>query len=355
VKQKIDMTGHDFLELKPDYQDALRRYEAFWNGDLIDRPLIRITAPKSGAAKGDFVNNYYTRANSDADTAARGLAEGASKYVYLGEAIPRPFLSFGCDEIAVFCGGRELRFNEGVYDTCWSSPSVEDWRDALPIVLREDNSLWQRMKALMDRSSELMSGKMLFEPLDLHTNMDLLLALRGSEQLCMDLMDSPEIIDQAMEQTMGVFDALYERAYGAYNLPGLLGATLQCDFSCMIGTEAFRRFALPFLEREAEYFGGRVFYHWDGVGALTHAEDLIASKGLYVMGFLPGAGHGEFRDFLELYEKIQKGKKAVWVSVDAEEAKFFHGKLRPERMMYDIHVPTEEEGRAVLDWFTRNT
>jgi len=215
--------------------------------------------------------------------------------------------------------------------------------------------LWLRMQKLMDMCAESMAGRMLFNPLDLHTNMDLLLAMRGGERLCTDLIDFPDVIDAAMEQTMAVFDRVYSRAYKAYGLPAISGVTLQCDFSCMISTSMFRRFALPYLEREAEYFDGRVSYHWDGVTALTHTDDLIASKGLYVMAFVPGAGNGTHSDYLDLYEKIQKGGKAVAVWGSADEAKLMHKRLRPEKTVYDVGVSSEAEAEELLEWFKDNT
>jgi hypothetical protein len=348
------MTDFPSLELKPDYQDTVTRFNAFWNGSIIDRPIVRITAPNPAAQGKGYVNNYYTRIHNDLDEVVQGLITNAGRGLYFGEAIPSSFLSFGCDEVAAFCGGN-LYFRHDYHETNWSEPFVDNWEEALPIAVQEDHPLWKRMQLFIQKCADAMAGKMLFNALDLHTNMDLLLAMRSGEKLNMDLVDCPELIDQAMEQTMQVFERVCDVAYKPYNLPGAGGITLQCDFSCMISTPMFRRFALPYLEREAEYFGRRVFYHWDGVGALTHTDDLIASKGLYIMGFLPGAGNGEFRDFLPLYEKIQKAGKAVSVSGDPEEVKYLHKHLQPDKTMYDTWVKTEKEAEDLLKWFKDNT
>ena len=349
-----DMTNFNSLEFKPDYQDTLKRYEAFWNGDIIDRPIVKVRVRNPALPPAAYTDNYYTRLHNSLEQIVDGLIDNARGVLFLGEALPSNNLSFGCDEVAAFCGG-SLVFNEGQPETNWSEPFVNNWDDIMPIAIQPDNALWLRMQKFMDMCANAMAGRMLFSPLDLHTNMDLLLALRGAENLCLDLIDCPEIIDAAMEQTMAVFDELYNRAYKPYNLPGIHGITLQCDFSCMIGTSMFRRFALPYLEREAEYFGGRVLYHWDGVTALTHTDDLIASKGLSVMAFVPGAGNGPHTDYLDIYEKIQKGGKAVAVWGTADEAKIMHKRLRPEKTIYDVHVNSLKEAEDILDWFVRNT
>jgi len=350
----IDMTSYEKLELKPNYQDTIKRYEAFWNGDIIDRPIVRVRAPNPSFKGEKYLDNYYTRLNNPLEKIVEGLMHNASAALYLGEAVPCPYLSFGCDEVTAFCGG-SLEFTEGDHDTCWSAPYVEKWEDVMPIAIDPNNALWLRMQALMDMCAESMAGKMLFNPLDLHTNADLLLAMRGGEGLCLDLIDCPEVIDAAMEQTMAVFDELYNRAYKPYNIPGIFGITLQCDFSCMVSTAMFRRFILPYLEREAEYFRRRVYYHWDGLTALTHTNDIVNSKGLYVVAFVPGAGHGPHIDYYELYQKIQRGGKAVAVGGTVDEVKFLHKRLKPELTTYDVYVKTEKEAEDILKWFKANT
>ena len=37
------------LEFKPDLEEAVKRLEAFYAGDMIDRPIVMVTAPKEGA------------------------------------------------------------------------------------------------------------------------------------------------------------------------------------------------------------------------------------------------------------------------------------------------------------------
>ena len=59
------------------------------------------------------------------------------------------------------------------------------------------------------RAAGRMAGKVLLRTLDLHTNMDLLASLRGTEQLCMDLMDMPEVIDHAMRSARSVFPVVW--------------------------------------------------------------------------------------------------------------------------------------------------
>ncbi|MCL2158575.1 MAG: hypothetical protein FWH48_04130 [Oscillospiraceae bacterium] len=351
-----NLTDYETLELKQDYQETVKRYEAFWNGDIIDRPIVNVFAPNPDYGDTSwYLDDYYARMNDDLDELVGHIVGNVCKTKYMGEAVPQAFVSFGCDELAAFCGGETLYFSGDNHSTNWSKPFVEDWETVMPLSAKKDTPLWLRMQEFLDKCAEAMQGKMFFTPLDLHSNLDLLSAMRGGEKLCLDLIDRPEVIDKALEQSMEIFEYFYNETFKKYNLPAANGITLQCDFSCMLSTSMFRRFALPYLEREAEYNNGRTLYHWDGVNALTHTDDLIASKGLYALSFVPGTGNGEHTDFLDLYAKIQKGGKAVCVNGNQDQIKYMHKYLKPNKTIYHTSASSVQEAEELLDWFKKNT
>lgn len=341
------------LQLKENALDAFARLDAFWQGEMIDRPIVCVTSPAGTAAAEYYDDNYYARIHADLEKHVRGVLGNFSNRYYGGEALPKAFLSFGCDEMAAFCGG-ELCFHPDSFDTNWSVPFVEDWNAALPFSIDDKNSLWQKMLAYIARSAELYHGKMLIDPIDFHSNMDLLMAVRGSEALCMDLLDEPGAIDRAMESSLDIFMKVWKETRKAGGGAVSAGATLQCDFSCMISPEMFRRWALPVLEEEAKAVG-RVTYHWDGVTALVHTDDIIASKGLYCIAFVPGAGNGTHADFVELYQKIQAGGKAVAVYGPPDMMKSMHRQLDPRLTVYHTSAESRQEADELLQWFVKNT
>jgi len=285
------------LSLKPDLEDAARRWNAFYEGEMIDRPVVCIGERQSHW--GDLGRvTYRDKAFGDIDSVIDRTLAAAEATFFAGEAVPAFSPSFGPDEIAAFTGAG-LCWSDDSPDTNWSKPFVADWHEALPLRLQHDNPLWQRMLKLLCRAAERMAGKMLISPIDLHTNMDLLAAARGPEQLCLDTMDRPEMLDRAMADARALFVELWdaiataarmkERGYfgGGYSMEG--ASFLQCDFAYMIGPEMFRRWVLPALEEEAQIVK-HVTYHWDGPGALVHADDLVASRGLHTLSYVPGAG-----------------------------------------------------------------
>ncbi len=350
---------------KPDAAEAARRWQAYYAGELIDRPPVCVTAPRDGRSQ-PVPLTYYDKVFGDLEEViARGLDIAASTF-WGGEAFPSFYPSLGPDEIAAYCGG-ELRWNPASPDTNWSAPFVEDWAQALPLGLQEEHPLWQRLLALYRAAAEAYQGRILLVAPDLHTNMDLLAAARGPQRLCLDLLDCPEQIDRAMGDARRVFRQLWaainaagrmpETGYclesGAFYFPDG-AATLQCDFSIMLSPAMFRRWVLPALEEEAEIVRHAV-YHWDGPAARVHQKDLLASPGLHTLSFVPGDGHGDPVDHVEFLRSLQDGGKAVHVWGTPEECRRMHRALRPDRVFYVTQASTQAEAEALLEWFARNT
>jgi hypothetical protein len=330
--------------------------------------VVCVTAPREGresrAGAGTYGGiNYRERVFGDLNRLIDRALEAAEVTYYGGEAVPHFWPSFGAGEVAAFCGA-ELRWSEDSGDTNWSQPFVEEWEEALPLRLREESPLWQRMLELYRLAAERLEGKMALAPLDLHTNLDLLAAVRGPERLCLDLVERPEAVDEAMTSARAVFRELWKNIVRAgrmeelgychffYSMKG--AAILQCDFSYMIGPEMFRRWALPALEEEAEVVK-HAYYHWDGPGALAHLDSLCGSRGLHTLSYVPGAGRGWHSDYLDLFKRVQAGGKAVHFFGSSEQLKAAHRELRPEKVAYGTHVGSEREAEKLLEWFRRNT
>jgi len=352
------------LAFKPDLEMAAKRWEAFYAGDIIDRPLVCVTAPKKGAKglTGSW-SDYYERVNGDMDEIIDRTLRCGEATFYGGESIPSFGITFGPDETAIFCGG-ELRWSKDSYGTNWSTPFVENWQKVLPLKVREDNPLWRRMLEFYKRAVNKMAGKMLVSLPDFHTNMDLLAAIRGPEKLCMDLADMPEMIDEAMKSARQVFPVVWDAVKKAgrmdelgyfqcmYSMEG--AAMLQCDFSAMISPAMFRKWVLPALEEEAGIVK-HVFYHWDGPSALVHEKDIIASKGLFLLSYVPGEGHGNHIRHLDLLKRLQAQGKAVHAGGSIDDIKAMHKDLRPEKVMYETWAPTQDDAQELLDWLVKNT
>lgn len=342
------------LEYQPNMAEVARRWDAHFARGIIDRPLVCVTAPKEGAPAIPWAT-YRDKVFGDLDAAIDWAIARAEWTYFGGESVPTYWPSFGPDEIAVFCGA-SFEWDESSGDTNWSVPIVTDW-DSVSVAIQEDHPLWLRMLDQYRRATDRVLGKMLISPLDLHTNMDLLAALRGPAPLCMDCLDVPDALDRAMSDARKVFPYLWDniRQAGRFDEMPWKGwaTTLQCDFSCLIGPEMFRRWVQPALIEETEIVG-RAIYHWDGPDAIKHMDDLMTIDGLHTFAYVPNPDKTHL-DHLDLYKEVQaRGKSvSIWGQVDLVKAA--HKELRPDRTMYTTYASSQAEADEILEWFVRNT
>ncbi|MCL2700742.1 MAG: hypothetical protein FWE88_03495 [Phycisphaerae bacterium] len=354
------------LSLKPDLDEAAKRWEAYLAGELYKRPLVCVGAPLEGKKPPPGVG-YRDYNFGDLDKIIDTNLEAASCNYYGGESIPAMGISFGADEVAVFCSDGEFHFNDDSGWTNWSKPFVDDWETALPFRIHEENPLWQRMLELCRRAAAKLEGKMLISHLDLHTNGDLLVAARSPDRLCMDLVDQPEMIDRAMDSARAIFPQIWNRVVeaakmderghcqGLYSMEG--AAVISCDFCCMISPEMFRRWIRPAYVEEASIVKN-AFHHWDGPDALKHEADLVTIEGFHTFGYVPTVSIGgriKHIDHLPLLRRVQKAGKAVQFIGTIDECKQAHRELAPAKTMYCTGADSVKEADDLLAWFEKNT
>jgi len=358
---------------KPDISEARRRWQAFWQGELIERPLVVVTAPQPVPAKtmeapatlgssgrGRYYDSIF---GNPAETAAGVVAQAAATY-WGGEAVPTYEPAFGPDQFAAFLGA-ELYYSPDSDSTSWVKPFVEDWERVLPLTV-EGHPWYERMMLFLRTLSETAAGRVVIGHLDMHGNMDALAAIRGPEQLCLDLMDQPEVIDRAMASVRSLYPKVYldvekasrqDRTGSSCWIPAYCEgryAVIQCDFITMISPEMFRRWVGPALEEEAAFLDHCIF-HLDGPGALKHLPDILAIKDIDVIQWVPGAGQPPLPEWIDLLEKIQKAGKGLHISTSPEHIKWFHSRLKPEKVFYQTRVKTPAEAEELLAWLKRHT
>ena len=350
------------LALKPDLAEAEQRWLAFWEHELIDRPLCAIRAPREGVEP-VAGPRYMAGAHGDFRPVAEQALAAAESVYWAGEAIPCYSPSFGPDLFAGWLGC-DMQFAGDETGTSWAVPCVDDWEDVLPIRLDPDNAWWRRMLEFCAVLADVFEGKMLVSHLDLHSNMDALLAMRGGTRLCMDLVDTPELIDRAMRDVRAAYapiDLALREAGRMVRACGRIPAyhpertdTVQCDFAALIGPEHFRRWALPALEEEAAHLG-RCLMHYDGPEMLVHLDDACAIPGLECIQWQPGARNGPFIRWMDLLKRIQSNGVAVFVACNIDDLKTYHRELEPHLVFYQCSAPSQKTAEDTLKWLVQNT
>lgn len=351
------------LSFKPDLDDAIAHWRAFWNHDIIKRPCCAVTAPKDGVERPPGPPSQLL---PDADFAA--ILDQAQAHLaatcFAGEAMPRFQPSLGPDMAAAFVGA-ELDWSPDSESTTWSKPFVESWEDALPLELH--GNVWRRFVELNRLAGERGRGKFCVGMLDFHSNLDWLAAIREPAKLCMDLLDCPELVHKAMASVRELYPVVYNTLYEAAGMAdtGTGGwlpywsegryATVQCDFACLLSPAQFGEFVLPALEGECQFLD-RSVYHYDGATCLQHFDAITGIRSLDGIQWTPTAGGPPMTQWLDLLQRFQAAGKNVFVGCSAEELKaVFHPALKPNLVLYSVAVGTQKEADELLVWLERNT
>lgn len=354
---------------KPDFETTRKYWQAFWEQELIDRPLISVIAPKKGVAPSAFSTKITDCFNAcmsgDFDSYLKGFDEYLSTLYFGGEALPNLELTLGPDQYAAFLGGT-LEAPQGAITT-WSHPIVDDFSKFEVKIDKSPGSYFDNLKKFFRRAAQFSKDRFLLCTPDLHSNLDALSALRGPEDLCIDIMDCPEEVHRVLNEVRATYDEIFTMPYIAGDLinqgstswaplfadKGEKYAVVQCDFSCLLSPAQAREFAIPAIAEEAAYLDKNV-YHYDGVGALGHMDDVLAIEEIDVIQWLPGTPDSSV-NWMDLLKKIQKAGKSLWVSDwTAQDIKAHFKELEPNKVFFSVWTSSQDEADELIEYIHKN-
>lgn len=345
--------------------------KAFWEKELLDRPYVCVTAPKNNAVypkEGTFFSPqacYTACVNEDYDSILNTHEKIVAATYYAGEALPNFEVTLGPDEYAGFLGANIIA-KEGYYTT-WAEHCVDDWDSFFVCIDKSENSYYNKVKKFIEYATSFSKDKFFINMLDLHSNIDAMSALRGPQDLCMDLMDCPEKVHAILEQIDNTYSDVYHMAYKAGQMEkrGTIGwspiyceeksAVVQCDFSCMVSPTQAREFVIPSITKEAAFLD-RSIYHYDGKEALGHLDDVLAIKEIDCIQWVPGDGQPRTLEWMDLLIKIQKAGKSLWIyDWTADEIKAHYKELEPNKVAFSLNVSSEDQADELLEFLVKNT
>ena len=312
----------------------------WWRGEDRRRPLLRVTAPLDPAEPPPEWDQWsLVREPDHIGESIRRYAGICAKTFHAAEAQPYMDINFAPGVLASFLSG----FLELGNGTAWVE-KPHDWEAIEKMELRLDasNSWWTRAKRATDLALEIGGGEMIPSVTDLGGVLDVLAALRGTNELLTDLVDCPERVKAAAGRLVEYWHRCYDELsapivdrFGGtverwgYFSPGK-HYPIQCDFAAMISPEMFAGFVMPTLEAQAERLD-YVIYHLDGPGQLPHLDHLLGMKKLHAVQWVPGAGKPPSSDpeWYPMYKKIQATGRAVVMGLPDERLEAILGGLDP--------------------------
>jgi len=346
------------LATKPDWDKSRERFEAWWHGEVMDRVLLQVIAPKADTAGAPPPPPPPSSLEEQWLSAERRVAvfEHRLAHTYFGgDAFPFMDTHIGPGTMSLYLGAvPELQ-----PDTVWYRKCIEDITTAEVPTPDEDNRFWKISREIARVGVERLSGRALVSFPDLIEGLDTVSSLVGNDELLYYLVDAPEHVHRFQEKLVDIyfyyFDRLYEMiadehggsCFSAFQTYGRgKVAKLQCDFSAMIGPDMYAEFVVPYLERQCARLDHSVF-HFDGPCALQHTELLVNAKGLQAIQWTPtiGTEPAAHERWWPLYRKIRAAGKSVMVRGGSpQQAKALIEEFGPEG--FDILVSASSEEQA---------
>jgi hypothetical protein len=345
------------LEFKPDFEQARQQWAAFWNGEN-KRPLVYAILPKQGVKPVEQPAYLQARDGNFQPVIDQFLA-WADTHEFIGEALPFCFVEWGPDTFSTFLGS-ELKFTPEVAPyTSWCIPFIKDWDD-VEIRFRRESYWWQMTVNFIRELRRQCDSKFLINPPTLVANLDSLAAIRGTQNLLMDMIICPDKVKKALDAICRAHTEVLEEyskelafdMYGSISIEGTYCAGKhvrpQCDVSAMISPDMFREFVKPCLEYEINETDASA-YHLDGSGAIKHIEALCEIKKLGVISFCPSAGNDEGKDWSGLQKRIDDlGKGQILTANSFEEIKQYWLGFKSRKLIFRISVSSKMEAEDLI-------
>lgn len=341
-----------------DSQAVRSRMDAYWRGELAGRPAIAIEVPRAGTAPAEKPP-YASGHDGDDSAVVEQLERYLDTHEFLGEAVPYYYVEFAADHFATLLG-TDLTFAEGQKGG-WPVHWVTDWDEA-DIRFRPEGKWWQRTVEQVTAIQDKLGDRVMIASNTFVANLDAMVAMRGANDLLMDLIECPEKVHRALERVTEAYrdirdawsDLLDWPARGSINRHGLYCSGLvnvpQCDFSCMIGPEMFAEFVLPYLQREMQMLDG-VEYHLDGPDAIRHLDALCSLPEVDLIQWIAGAGEAGTQDWSELFLRIDALGKGQFRGGTPQTVREWMPRLKSPKVFWSMKLPSRDEAEDFLgEW-----
>ena len=349
------------FEFKPDFERVMQRFEAWWECEILDRPLCSLVYPKPESQRVSGPSRTHAACRDrwlDTQFQVESNAARLANTVWYGDGLPVAFPNLGPDIVAAFYGC-PLEFGE---ETSWSSPILPDWEPASVAKIRIDREgfYFRKIVELTDAFIEAGRGRFLVGYTDIHTAADTVAALRDPQQLCLDTIEHPAEVKALCMRITGELLELYDFFHARLRAAGMPSTTWlrgTCrgkyhvpsnDFSCMVSEETFVDLFLEPLLEECRHMD-RCIYHLDGPQALRYLDRLLEIPGIQAIQWVPSPGSEYWANWIHVYQRIQAAGKAFIFYPPYHDLPRVFETLRPEGAWISLGtVPDKDTADAIL-------
>ena len=340
-----------------------QRWHEYWALENHDRPLVYVTAPKSGTKAGPLTTHDHMRERW-LDTEYQIAANRAmlDNTYYGGEAYPHFSPNLGPDIFAAMCGLCTIEFGES---TSWAVHETASLSALGPIAFNENNPWYKKIAEMTSAFAADSRGDYLVGITDLHPGTDGLVSAIGPENLSMAIFDNPELIRPKIDEMAAVYRNILYRLNriiapcqeGSTNWmgvwhPGKAWYVVSSDFSCLVSEEDYNTYILPGIREETRFLDASL-YHLDGPGALRHLNTILSLPELGGVQWVPGSGDASAQGQIEVYRRIQAAGKCVVAYCGVDDIQPVCEALASEGLLIITHAQNQAEADDIVRFTER--
>lgn len=344
-----------------DWGTVKKRWEAWWQCGLYDRPLLLVTAPKErmevddreiAAADGNPVTYW-----SDAGHIIRRAKASIRNTWFGAEALPVLNPNWSVGHTCYF--GCKPEFHPG---TVWVGPLACE-ADGFPkIDFNPEGYWWGWFKEFTEQSLRQSEGLYYLVPVFGNGAADTLAMMRGSQQLMFDLTENPDWVKRSVDRITDVLLERFAFLWSGIDNSGMDGylnwigcwspgrtILMDADISGMVSPRQFKEIFLPSIIRQMHSVEYRHF-HVDGIVlAKAHLDTLLDLPELQSIQWVPGDGRTEILQWVPLIQKIHSKKKAAYVFATPGEVLPLLKEVRPEGLCISVRCESESSARRLIE------
>jgi hypothetical protein len=344
---------------KPNIDEVVRRYDAFWQRQLYDRPPLRVRYPLPGQTDED-----WPRASQTPQT-----------YFPYWENVCRQrqgFLDDDCAAAAVDMGpgfmggvmGCEVHFEHG---TSWSAHGLTNWAglEALKRTAFDNSNVWLARLEEMIRTFAAQGREKCAVGLAMLTGPgDIMTALRGPTEICVDFYEAPEQLAELARICTDAWIAvqrfqmdLIEPLQGGYCdnygiwTPGR-STYFANDISVLISPETYRQHLFSYdCEIAASLATPWMHVHSGGAYLIPEFLRMPSLVGIQVVNDHPAGP--SLQQIAPLLQQVQRHHCLLLRKYPMDELEQVLPTLSPEGLYIDTQADSLAEAERILSSWER--
>lgn len=335
------------------WEMSKKRFEAFWNREILDRCLISITSMKDGGKPVQPVfrdEKYFTTPEIIIGHNRKCFQET----YFAGEAYPIILHDLGAGGHAGFFKGEKHAFQ----DTVWFFPGIEHPDQ---VEFDENSFLYKKSIEIAKAFAEDSKGDYFVGMPDATGNADALAHLMGSENLMTAMLDEPEAVKRALKKIQYAYERIMNETHvilkDVNDGGGCVGwlrtwapgfhAQMQCDMSVMISKGMFDEFIVQELSEQSKMLD-YALYHFDGTEQIRHLDSLLGIPGIKAIQWTQVYGQPPCTEYIPVLKRIQEAGKNLVISVAPEQVMTLMENLSSKGLYLLTSVPTQYDADELM-------